>query len=339
MSILILIIGISALILLHELGHFLAAKSYGIRVDEFGFGFPPRLFSIKKGETEYSFNLLPFGGFVRLYGEHAAQLEGQKVDQNRSFTHQSARKRLIVIAAGVAVNFILGWLILSASFMIGASQSVVITQVLEDSPAVEAGLQVGDSLIDFQAAESFTQFANTHRGEAIEINISREGERQSLVLTPREDESLPAIGVGLTEAGLAKRGFFQALWDGLALSVQAMAQIIQALGRLVADIFGAGKITEGIVGPVGIFGVASDLGGIGFVYLLQLIGLISLNLAVLNSIPFPALDGGRFLFILIEKFKGSRLSMKFEMAANATGFILLLLLMVAITARDIIQLL
>src|SRR5688500_10619475 len=169
-SAIIVIIGISVLILLHELGHFIAAKRAGLRVDEFGFGFPPRMFSIKRGETRYSINWLPFGGFVRIYGESKEQinqeaLDGKEPDTSRSFAHQSAWRRSVIILAGIVTNFVFGWFILSAVFMIGASESVVVTHVASNSPAEIAGFVPGDELVGYEKAEDFVLFTADNRGQ------------------------------------------------------------------------------------------------------------------------------------------------------------------------------
>ncbi|MDP3880670.1 MAG: M50 family metallopeptidase [bacterium] len=343
MAAILLIVGISVLILLHEAGHFFAAKHYGIKVEEFGFGFPPRLFSKKKGETTYSFNLLPFGGFVRLYGEHEAHLEGKEnIDKKRSFTHQSAWKRFIVIAAGIAINFLLGWIIISSVFMIGAKESIVVTQVLENSPAEQAGIMAGDEFVNFSSSQEFIAHVNQSQGEQLSLKVLRDGEELDFNLSPRTNPEViareGAIGAALTETGFPHLGFFESLWEGLVVSINIMAQIIKSLWFLLVGIFTTGAIAEGVVGPVGIFGVANDLGSLGFIYVLQLVGLISLNLAILNALPIPALDGGRIFFILLEKLKGSKLNANKELIANGIGFVLLLLLMIAITIRDVVQL-
>lgn len=345
LSAIIVIIGISVLILLHELGHFIAAKKAGLRVDEFGFGFPPRMFSIKRGETRYSFNWLPFGGFVRIYGESKEQINqealgGKEPDTSRSFAHQSALRRSSIILAGIITNFVLGWFILSAVFMIGAAESVVVTQVSPNSPAELAGFLPGDELVGYDKAEDFTLFTSQNRGELTEFAIAREGQQMTLKATPRV-ETAPgqgALGIGLSQAGFPKLPFFEAIGTAFTTSWSVMGEIVKTFGRMISGLFVHAELLEGVVGPVGIFVVADDIGSIGFVYILQLIGLISLNLAVLNAMPFPALDGGRFLFILIEKIKGSPMSPKKEMVFNLAGFGVLLVLMVAITARDIIQL-
>ncbi len=343
---LIVVIGISLLIIVHEAGHFIAAKQAGLKVEEFGFGFPPRIFAIKKGETEYSFNWIPFGGFVKIYGESKEQMErraaqtGEIIDPKRSFAHQSAWRRLTIVFAGVAINFFAGWLLLSLVFMVGAPQAVVITGVAPESPAALAGILPGDQVLQFKTASDFIHTTEANRGKELPLEITREGKVLNLVVTPRLEnvKGQGATGVIISEAGFEKLPFFASLWKGLTTSLEVMGQILQTFGSMISRLFVHAELLDGVVGPIGIWGVANQLGGLGLVYLMQLIGMISLNLAVLNAIPFPALDGGRFLFIIIEKIKGSPIGQKKELVFNLVGFGLLFILMIAITGRDIIRL-
>jgi regulator of sigma E protease len=339
MIIFLFIVGISLLILIHELGHFLAAKWFGLLVHEFGIGFPPRLFGKKIGETLYSVNALPFGGFVRIHGEKP-EYEKEKLIPERSFAYRKIWKRALIIGAGVIMNFVLGWAVISMVFMIGTPTAIFITHVGENTPAREAGLMAGDAVLGFETSDAFTSFIAEGKGKEISLTILRGGEEIEILTTPRlthpKDEG--ALGIGFTEAGQERLGFFQSISAGFMTSVTMIAAICIALFNLLVGIFTGGAALEGFVGPVGIFQVANQTAQFGLVYLLQLIGLISLNLAVLNILPIPALDGGRLMFLLIEKIKGSPISAKREMVINATGFIILLLLMVLITARDVIQL-
>jgi len=339
MTIVIFIIGISILILIHELGHFLAAKWFGLWVEEFGFGFPPRLFKVKRGETIYSFNLLPFGGFVKIHGEKRDPQEEEKQPE-RSFWFLRIWRRAVIIAAGVIMNLILGWLVISIIYMIGASGGILVTNVTPETPAAIAGLLEGDRILDFQGSGDFINFVNNSKGEEITFRALRGEEELAFKVVPRVDPPAGqgALGISLTEVGFPQLGVFPALWEGARTSLAILAAIAAALGNLIAGIFTGAPVLEQFVGPVGIFGIASQAASFGLVYLLQLIGLISLNLAVLNIIPIPALDGGRLLFLLFEKIKGAPLHPKREMIANAIGFALLLLLMVVITVRDVAKL-
>lgn len=338
MSILLIIIGISVLILIHEAGHFLVAKKLGLLVEEFGFGFPPRLWSKKIGETTYSLNLLPFGGFVKIHGEQQAD---QADIPERAFFTQKAWKRSLIIVAGVFMNFILGWLLMSLIFFVGVPKTVLLSQVAAGSPADLAGLKAGDRVANFEKSQDFIDFVNKNRGQKISLTVQRGSESLNIALTPRliVPEGEGPLGVALVEAGVDKRSFFASLYEGLKNSLLLMWGILLGLFNLIASLVTQGQVLAGFVGPVGIFGVANQAGELGMIYLVQLLALISLNLTILNVLPFPALDGGRLFFILLEKIKGSPLSPSFERSANAAGFVFLLFVMIAITVRDIIALL
>src|SRR3989344_5243660 len=309
MTILLVVLGISILILVHELGHFLAAKFFNVKVEEFGFGFPPRLFYKQVGETKYSINLLPLGGFVKLLGESPAA-PVPETEKHRSFSSQNAGKRTLIIIAGVLMNF------------------------LQDTPAAIAGLKSGDQLSDFKTADEFISFVDARKGEEVNLNIRRGGEILNVLVVPRVNvpEGEGALGVAITETGFPQKSFFGSLFEGFKTSIQIVSAIFTGLLSLIIGVFTGARDFENLVGPVGIFGVATQAGQLGYIYLLQLIGIISLNLFVLNIFPFPALDGGRLLFIIIEKIKGSPMAPRLEAVANGLGFAFLLALMLAIKA-------
>jgi regulator of sigma E protease len=341
--IVILIVSIAVLILIHELGHFLMAKYFKVKVEEFGIGFPPRLLSKKKGETRYSLNLLPLGGFVRLYGESG--LHENLEERDRAFVFQPAWRRTLIIVAGVVMNFILGWFIISGIFMVGSEVKVVVTQVADESPAQVMGLRAGDVLVDYARADKFVEFINLNRGEETLINISRsEGDdSQSLSinviprLTPPEGEG--ALGVGIAEFGIQKLPILESVWEGLKRSVFITGAVFRSLGDLFLGFFRGVGVPQEFVGPVGIYTVAAETSRLGYLHLMQLIAIISLNLAVLNILPIPALDGGRLLFIIIEKIRGKPVKRKRETISHAIGFLIMILLLIAITVRDVANLL
>ena len=349
MFIFLTILGLSLLILVHELGHFLAAKFFGLRVDEFGFGLPPRAWGKKIGETIYSLNWLPFGGFVKIYGEDTAgetsfmrtsdapEVRPQGPPRSdltilapeRSFSTAVPWKKSLIILAGVFMNFLLGWFLISTGFILGTPDGVIITEVSPGSPAAEAGLMAGDKIlrvdIPILDPNQFIKFINENAGEELVITVTPR-------LTPLEGEG--ALGVALTGGG-GKLGPFEAVTQGFLVTVNLIVLILVTFGTLIAGIFTGTADLTGVVGPIGIFGVAASTGALGFVYFMNLFALISINLGVINVIPFPALDGGRFLFILIEKLKGSPIPVTFERAVNGIGFAILILLMVLITIRDV----
>ena len=344
---LIAFVGLSFLILMHEAAHFATAKLFGLRVHEFGLGFPPRLFVWKKGETEYSVNLLFFGGFVRIAGENDrltneanAHTELPPEERKRYFSVQPAWKRAIIIAAGVLMNFVIGWLLFAGVFMIGTEQAVVVTGIQSDSPAEASGFANGDVLTEFKSSEEFIVFVNAHRGEDTAFMIRRGGETVTLRAMPRvaTQENEGALGVYLGDAGFASRPLFTALGDGLWQTGLIFWYTLTAFGELLQSIFLHARIPAGVAGPVGIFSVAQETGKLGLIYLVQLLALISVNLSVLNLIPFPALDGGRLFLVLIEKIKGSPVSTRIEAFLNGLGFAFLMLLFLGITVNDIVRL-
>ena len=340
------IICLAVLILGHEAGHFWVAKAFGLKIDEFGFGFPPRIFAKRKGEVEYSFNWLPFGGFVKIAGEEdSASGEFGKLEslppneKNRYFFFQPAWKRFLVIAAGVAVNFFIGWLLISFVFMVGSAPLLAVGGIQNNSPAEKAGIMAGDIIKNYTAAKGFIDFVNQHRGQPITVEIGRGSENLSLNVVPKIDTAPDegALGVLLSESGVERLGVLKSFVEGFKQAVYASGAIFFTFYALIKNFLLHGSLLTGVVGPIGIFSVAQETGKIGMAYLVQLIGLISINLAVINLIPFPALDGGRLFLILVEKIKGSPIPFKFQAWANRFGFILLLLLMAFVTIRDIAQ--
>jgi regulator of sigma E protease len=346
-GIIFVIIFLSILILVHELGHFLTAKKFGLWVEEFGFGLPPRLWGKKIGETIYSLNALPFGGFVKIYGEDREDekisppteeisvgqrrekisisgnqliineelvMEKISAPDSRSFNSISIGRRTVIIVSGVLMNFLLGWLVLSLIFSIGLPQAVVITEIFPGSPAEKIGLQIGDRIPDVNV-DDFVKFTNANRGQKITLKIERNGELKEFSVTPRLNppSGEGALGIGLVETGLAKQNVLASIWEGLKTSFQIIQMIFLAIFDLFRQLFTIGKVNlEQVAGPVGIVKITAQAGSLGLGYLLQLLALISLNLVVINILPFPALDGGRLLFLLIEKIKGSPLTVKFE---------------------------
>jgi regulator of sigma E protease len=349
LMIVFVLIGLSLLVFVHEAGHFLVAKFFNMKVDEFGFGLPPRLWGKQVGETVYSLNWLPFGGFVKVYGEEGGEnvtMTGQKAvdtaspDYTRSFAVQPAWKRLIVIVAGVTMNFIFGWLVLTAAFMIGTPEGVIITEIAKNSPAEAVGILPGDRMLDFKTADEFTRFIQEHKGREARLRVEERGAEKTITVTPRETppEGQGALGVGLTDGG-GQLGLLDAAREAFLSTLYIIQAIFIGLWGLVAGLFRGNADLNSVVGPVGIVGVASDATRMGLVYLLHLLALISVNLGVINIVPFPALDGGRALFILLEKIKGSPLPAKAERVVNGVGFVFLIALMALITIRDVGRLL
>ncbi|PCI20671.1 hypothetical protein COB64_01745 [Candidatus Wolfebacteria bacterium] len=365
MSIFIFLVILVVLVLVHEFGHFIVAKKSGIRVDEFGFGFPPKLFSVKKGETEYSFNALPFGGFVKIFGETPDEESLTGPDRSRSFIHKPKYIQAAVLSAGIIFNFVLAWLLLSIGLIAGlpstvgqeragvevTNVSLMVTGVLDESPAGFSGLIQGDKItsvsdptssIDVLTPEAVKEFVSSRPGQELIVTFERDDISQSVTLLPQiglVEESVPAIGIAMDLVGILKLPVHKALIEGAKLTATITKDTVVSLSLLIRDAFiGEADISK-ISGPVGIVGVVGDAAQLGFVFLLSLTAIISINLAIINLIPFPALDGGRLLFLLIEKIKGSPINPSIANTLNAIGFFLLILLMVVVTFFDIGKLL
>ncbi len=345
MAIFFTIVGLSLIVLAHEFGHFIAAKLSKIGVDEFGFGFPPRLFARRWGETTYSINALLFGGFVRIYGEDG------KENDSRAFNNQPVWRRMLVTCGGVLINVVVAWLFFSAVFMAGAPEHLVISDVAPGSPAAAAGIVSGDIIHEVRGGtqtltipikvDAFITLVKEAavRNEAVVLNVGSvgAGEREvSLVPRANPPAGEGALGVGLAEAGVPQTGFFKSFLSGAEETWVLAKFTVLGLMDFFGRAFSAPGTLREAMGPVGIAAAtAAQASTLGFSYLLRLLGFISLNLAVLNLIPFPALDGGRIVFLLIEKLKGSPVSYVVQRLVNASGFVVLLLLMLAVTFKDV----
>ncbi|OHA80819.1 MAG: RIP metalloprotease RseP [Candidatus Yonathbacteria bacterium RIFCSPHIGHO2_01_FULL_51_10] len=363
MSILIFIAVLVVLIVAHEFGHFVVAKASGIRVDEFGIGFPPRLWGKKVGETEYTVNAIPFGGFVKIFGEDPDQVSIAGPDAARSFVHKPKYIQAAVIVAGVAFNILLAWGLISLGFLIGLptsadavragatlhSPAVVITDVAPSSPAEHAGVKAGDKILAMESGnehvpadtvEDVQAFIANHGSQSIVFSYSRGGAQGTYTIVPTTGivEGRPAVGVALDLIGTLKLGLPQALWEGGKLTVSLTQATAKALGAFLKEtVMGKADLSQ-VTGPVGLVETTGDVVSFGFVYLLSFMALISINLAIINLIPFPALDGGRLLFIIIESIKGSPIKPRIANLVNTVGFALLLLLMVVVTYHDVAKL-
>lgn len=324
MLILTIILFLAILIIGHELGHFLAAKRFGVRVDEFGFGLPPRVVSRKVGETRFSFNLLPLGGFVKIHGQQRE--EGEIEDPERAFVNQKISRRAIILVSGVTVNLIIGWMALSLVFSIGVPPKLFITEVLTGSAAEEAGFKANEVIRGWSSPEEFTDFIQAHRGEIVTIN-------DKTVTVPEEG----VIGVRINAFSIPKESPLQSLVKGFDVAIGVTVGVVKAAAQIIVNAF-SGE-TDGLkqlAGPVGIFNIIKEAQGSAF--LIYLLGVISLNLAVFNLLPVPALDGGHLLFLGVEKIIGRPIPRRVEALANAAGFTLLILLILLVTFRDIMKL-
>lgn len=366
-TIIIFIIVLAALILVHEFGHFITAKKSGIRVDEFGLGFPPRIWGYKYGETTYSINWIPFGGFVRIHGENSEDVHEDDPDRGRSLIAKNRGIQALVMAAGVLMNAVFAWLLISIGLMIGLPYAMdgeapapiqdaelTLTRVLPGSPASEAGLKAGDRILSVAGVEdgeevsgpdgdTFSDFIAARGGEELVIDYKRGDEELSSTVSPEtgilEDPSRAAIGVTMGMIGTLKLPQHRALWHGLGMTASLTERTAVALGGFFKRVVSGSADFEQVAGPVGIVNLVGDATELGVVYLLQFTAVISINLAIINLIPFPALDGGRLLFVAIESVSRRPINPKAAGIMNTVGFALLILLMLVVTYHDIAKLL
>ncbi len=365
MSIITFLFVLFVLVLVHELGHFAIAKWTGMRVDEFGIGFPPKLFGIRRGETEYTLNLFPIGGFVKIYGEDALVDTdgGTGVDTTgRSFTSKGKWAQSAVLVAGITMNIIFAWILITLAFGLGVKSSVTeqdatdtavlaITGVLPGSPAERASLtagavvqevRAGDDTLAMLTPSGFSSFIETHADTPVTVSYTLGGEMRAVQITPESREidgtTRPAIGVALTLIDTVSRSFTESVVDASVYTVRALRDITFGIGTLLVDTIRMRADFSQVAGPVGIVGLVDEASSYGLTSLLMFTAFISLNLAVINILPFPALDGGRLLFVAIEAVKGSPIKATYVGVLNTIGFFLLILLMVLVTWNDIAKL-
>jgi len=348
-NLLIALILISVLILIHELGHFLAAKLSGVKVEEFGLGYPPRVFGKKIGETIYSLNALPFGGFVKLFGEEEKEKGKVGKKNSRAFYAKNRWQKSFVILAGVVANFVLGIVIFSAIYTkIGIPtkiDNVLVKEVAPNSPAQKAGIKAGSTIISVNgqktnSLDNFIKVVEDTKGkESVFVYQLKEGGKREAVLTPRFDppEGEGAIGVAVTDFDNlfypAWQMPFRGAWTGIREAFLWGATILFGLALSIKQLF-SGVVPE-IAGPVGLYKITSDVAAQGWIMFLKFAGVLSINLAVLNALPIPALDGGRFVFLLFDRFIKKEARPKIESTINAVGMAFLLVFMLLITANDI----
>lgn len=369
-TVVIFIAVLAVLVLSHELGHFLAAKRSGMKVFEFGFGFPPRLFGwYRDPETKkiklvgnkfdresspgtvYSINALPLGGFVQIKGENDTGLKDAD-----SFSARPWWRRVLVMSAGVLMNILLGAILLGIGYGIGLPQAIdnmadvsgiadrrlEIADVVADKPAALAGLKAGDLILSVDGinnprVKEFQQYLNTKKDQEIKIVALRGLENITISVRPVELVGVgrAGIGVSIAEMGTVHYPWYQALFYGFKDAFLYLGQIIVAFVTLLKGLFSGIGAGEAVSGPVGIAVMTGRAAHMGFLYLLQFTAILSLNLAVFNFLPFPALDGGRLVFLMIEKIKGKPVGQKTEQMVHSLGYMFLLVLVLIVTIRDV----
>lgn len=387
-TVLVFLIVLSVLVLVHEWGHFIVAKKSGMKVYEFGWGFPPRAFGAYKdpktgkwvfvwgkgksglsdtvgGEsreeeypaTLYSVNWLPLGGFVKIKGEN-----GESATAPDSFATQKIWKRALVLVAGVTMNVVLAAVLLGIGFMMGLpadmsmgtdkhaivvkEPQVMIQQVEKDSPAEKAGLTFGDTLLSLNgtplvSSEQLRTLIKESGTKTISLEVARAQEKKTLSITPEllGSEEVPRLGVVLADAGIIRYPWYIALYKGVIAAGIGLVNIFIAFFILIKNLVIGKGLAFDVSGPVGIASVVGQSAKLGLNYLINVSAMISLSLAAINILPIPALDGGRLVFVLLEKVLKKPVPQKYEQLAHTFGFMLLMALIVVVTYRDIARLL
>ncbi len=329
------------LILAHELGHFITARATGVRVEEFGLGFPPRLLSIRRGETLYSVNAIPLGGFVKMAGEEDPKVPGSLASKNIG-------TRLLVLSAGSLMNFLLPLLLFSIALMIPhnlVSGQVMVEEVAPGSPATRAGFSPGDTILSVNE-KPVNNNGDLHR--YIQLNLGKEitilvqhpdATTENVQVIPRwkppEGEGATGIAVSTSNPTIISQRY--PFWKAIPIGVgECIETFILFKNGIVSMIIGTVPVE--LAGPVGIAQLTGEIARAGISPLLEFAAFLSINLAIINIFPLPALDGGRITFVLLEWIRrGKRILPRTESLVHAIGFIFLIAAMLAITYQDIIR--
>lgn len=365
----LLVVGILIfLIVVHELGHFIAAKLFRIRVEEFGIGYPPRAFSFGIwGGTEYTLNWLPFGGFVRLFREHGEDLPaGRQAQQKGSFAGAPKYAQAAILVAGVAMNAVAAWFLFAAALhqgiprvipegkVIDSDVQLFVNTVVDGSPAAVAGFKTGDEIVRIEDAATkqpvelrpskVVEFVGDRGGRQLAITYRRADTVETVSVTPAhavvaKDAGRPAIGLGMVLVTDAQLSWPQALREAGPSTYHALKDTTNGLWSLVRDAAAGEPSLRNIVGPVGLVDFVGNASRHGLGHVLALAGFISINLAVINLIPIPALDGGRLFLLGIESVLRRAPHKLSVQIANFFGVALIVALMIAVTYNDIARLL
>lgn len=345
MTIIIFILVLLVCVLVHEWGHYITAKKSGMLVEEFGFGIPPRLWSFKKGETKYSINALPIGGFVKIAGENGLETD---VPRDRQFDAKPWYKKSLVLVAGVIMNFVLAVVLFAIANVIGLpgitpTGTPTVISIVEGGAVQEAGIKVGDTITSLAVGKKDVSVLDTDAirtaiqssKDPVTITYVHQGVEATQTIIPRESDGARMIGVSIEPIGTVRLSFFAAIGAAWTQSVHLIGQIFSTISHLLGGLFTGEGSVKGLVGPVGLAREVGTAATFGLTYLLAFTATISLNLAVLNILPFPALDGGRLVVVWGEAITRKKFSPTVVGIVHTLGFLLLITLMVVLTIGDI----
>lgn len=356
MQIAVFVLMLSVLVLIHEFGHFLMAKAFGMRVEEFGIGLPPRAKSLFHWwGTVFSLNWLPIGGFVRLYGEDYE--DETQLNSVNAFFNKPIWQRAAVLVAGVVMNFALGVVLFGAVYSVVGiptkTENIHIVEVRKNSPAEGAGISLdsvvvkikeGTNEFTFKSTEEFVKTIESLKGKKISLVMRVDKEEKIFEVTPRENPPMGegSLGVALSTMEMIHYPWWQMPFRGVVVGMNEAVswgrEIVSNLWMVLFQIFTGKGVPKDISGPIGIYQVSKEVYKFGWTAILQFMGVLSVNLAILNIMPFPALDGGRIVFLGVEKLIGKQRKNKIEGYVHSAGMILLMALMVMITIRDVLKL-
>jgi len=356
----------SLLVFVHELGHFWTARRFGVRTEEFGFGLPPRMFGLYKvngkwqtvwgkkeviaPETIYSINWLPIGGFVKIKGEN-----GEAANDSDSFGAKKAWQKIIILAAGSLMNLFLCWGLLTIGYVIGLpavnvesggqfvnQPEVQVTETIKDMPAETAGIIMGDTIVSIDNQEIKTSgdlksYLADKKDVTVNVKIKREREILTKEVKVDEAAGQGAIGVAIVDVGLVRYPLHLAFVQAVKTSWYWTSMIASAVYALVKQLFGGVSAGVEFAGPVGIAVMTGQAAKMGWIYVLQFAALLSLNLGIINILPFPALDGGRIAFVLFSRARGKKEGGKWENLSHNVGFLLLITLIIFVTWKDLVK--
>ena len=350
--ILLVILIFGLLVFVHELGHFIAAKRSGVEVEEFGFGFPPQLIGKKIGGTIYSLNLIPLGGFVRMKGENLAD------SRPGAFGATKFWQKTIILFAGVTMNALTAYIILlylcltglppviSNQYSVGTTayaqpKQVMAVGVDAGSPAAKAGLKQGDLILSgdgtkLTSEDDLLNFTKAHAGTTATLQVQQHGVLRTVHVALRPPSARNGfLGVVPFQTYQLRYDLLHAIVTAAGITVQLVWATLTAFVGLIVGLFAHGQVSDNVAGPVGIVVLLKNVVNLGAAYVLIFVASISISLAVINALPLPALDGGRWALAAAARFTRRNLNERLEMAVHATGFAALILLMLVITFFDI----